>query len=203
MAQPTIGEASLEKQMNRERANRYEAERSGYTFAGLGAMPPFANIDEQESVAAAYDAHYEVLRFIVLRRYRVPPPDVRPLIHDVFVRYLRHRAQIGDDRLWLAEATRNACRNYWRDRKPAEPLPVEITDSRQLADHVNARVDIARLLARVSPHCRALLRERYVEGREPAEIAERSHIATGTVRVRLHRCLEAMRAALASAGGRR
>ncbi|MCU1347512.1 MAG: SigE family polymerase sigma factor [Acidobacteria bacterium] len=152
-----------------------------------------------DSIGAIYDAQYDLLRFIAVQRFRIPATDVRPIIHDVFVAYLRHREQIDDARLWLAEAVRNACRNYWRDRKPSEPLEVDMVDTRRLVDEVAARIDVARMLTSVTPECRRLLYLRYVEGLDPAEIAERCHIEVGNARIRVHRCLKSIRAALADA----
>jgi DNA-directed RNA polymerase specialized sigma24 family protein len=74
----------------------------------------------RDRAAAAYNAHYEAMRFIAAQKFGVPQADVRPLIHDVFLAYMRHVAVIGDDRGWLVTATRNACMNYWRDKKPGE-----------------------------------------------------------------------------------
>lgn len=191
-ARRVVGEASSESEMNREPEFRYT---SGYTSSVPEGMP--AETQTQESVGATYDAHYDLLRFIATQRFHVPAADVRPIIHDVFVAYLRHRANIGDSRLWLTEAVRNACRNYWRDRKTAEPLPLDVMDARQFVDDVAARVDVARLLSGVPVACRMLLRLRFVEGLDAAEIAARCSIEPGNARIRVHRCLKAARAALA------
>lgn len=152
----------------------------------------------RERVAAAYDAHYEALRFIAARRFRVPPADVRPLIHDVFVAYIRKVSVIGDDRGWLITATRNACLNYWRDAKPGDSLPDALLDPRALRDDVAARLDLARVLRRVPKDCRKVLWQRYVDGLEPAEIAAEQSKARSGGRQIVFRCLRAAREALAS-----
>jgi RNA polymerase sigma factor (sigma-70 family) len=154
----------------------------------------------RDRVAAAYDAHYDVMRYIAAQRFRVPPADVRPLIHDVFVAFIRHNAAIGDDRGWLVQATTNACRNYWRDKKTTEPLP-DLTDTRELAADVSARVDVLRLLARIPQRCQKVLWLRYVDGLSPGEIAHRCASAEssgGYGRLLVHRCLRAVREALAA-----
>jgi RNA polymerase sigma factor (sigma-70 family) len=147
-------------------------------------------------VEAAYEGTYDLLRFIASRRFRIPECDVRPLIHDVFVAFMRSAAAIGDDRRWLATATINACRNYWRDRKEASPLPDTLLDVRGLTDDAGARVDVALLLAHLSPRCRDVLRLRYVQGLASAEIASRCDTSSGYIRILVHRCLRAARAAL-------
>jgi len=154
----------------------------------------------RDRVAAAYDAHYDVMRYIAAQRFRVPPADIRPLIHDVFVAFIRHSAVIGDERGWLVQAVTNACRNYWRDKKPTEPLP-DVMDRHELAADVSARVDVLRLLARVPKRCQTVLWLRYVDGLSPEEIAHHcasSASSGGYGRLLVHRCLRAVREALAA-----
>lgn len=154
----------------------------------------------RERVAAAYDEHYEVMRYIAAQRFRVPPADVRALIHDVFVAFIRHNAAVGDDRAWLVRATTNACLNYWRDKKPTDPLP-ELMDTREYAADVGARVDLLRLLARIPKRCQTVLWLRYVDGLSPEEIAQKcasSASSGGYGRLLVHRCLRAVREALAA-----
>jgi RNA polymerase sigma factor (sigma-70 family) len=153
----------------------------------------------RDRVAAAYDAHYDVMRYIAAQRFRVPPSEIRPLIHDVFVRFMRATATIGDERSWLVAAVSNACRNYWRDRKPTEDLP-DVMDTRRLADDASARVDVLRLLARIPKRCQTVLWLRYVDGLSPEEIASQCAQSTsgGYGRQLIHRCLRAVREALAA-----
>src|ERR1700756_4052007 len=113
------GEASQQRE-NRDAGVRYQ--RSRYT-SGVPPPPEPREMTTRDRVAAAYDAHYDVMRYIAAQRFRVPPSEIRPLIHDVFVRFMRATATIGDERSWLVAAVSNACRNYWRDRKPTEDLP--------------------------------------------------------------------------------
>jgi DNA-directed RNA polymerase specialized sigma24 family protein len=148
----------------------------------------------RERVAAAYHAHYDALRYIAAQRFRVPSADVRPLIHDVFVAYMRHVAAIGDDRGWLITATKHACLKYWRDAKPGTSLPDEDAflplDTCALRDDVAVRLDLARVLRRVPKRCRDVLWRRYVDGADPGDIA--------AALSKIHRCLRAAREALAS-----
>ena len=154
----------------------------------------------RQRVAAAYDAHYDVLRFVAAQKFRIPGPDVRPLIHDVFVAYMRHASVIGDDRSWLVAALMNACRNYWRDRKPSEPMPDPLVDPRVLAEDVSARLDVVRVLRRVPKRCREVLWLRYVDGCAPDEIAFRCATSSSAPygRKLVHQCLRAAREAVAS-----
>jgi RNA polymerase sigma factor (sigma-70 family) len=152
----------------------------------------------RERVAAAYDAHYETLRFIATQKFRVPATDVRALIHDVFVAYMRHVAVIGDDRGWLITATKHACMNYWRDKKVGDALPEVLEDPRRLTDDIGARLDLARVFRRLPKHCRGVLWRRYVDGIAPAEIALELSKKRTYGRQIVHRCLRAAREALAA-----
>ena len=152
-----------------------------------------------ERTAAAYHAHYDVLRFIAAQKFRVPPADIQPLIHDVFVAYMRYVARIRDDRGWLIIATKHACLNYWRDAKPGSPLPEEgLPDTSALRDDVAIRLDLARILRRVPKRCREVLWRRYVDGAKPGDIAAAFSKKPSSGRQLVHRCLRAAREALAS-----
>lgn len=152
----------------------------------------------RDRVAAAYEEHYEAMRYIASQKFRVPPAEVRPLIHDVFVAYIRHVSGIGDDRGWLITATKNACMNYWRDAKPGAPLPDVLLDPQQLGDEVAVSLDLARIFRRVPKHCRGVLWHRYVDGMDPGEIAAELSKKQSYGRQIVHRCLRAAREALAS-----
>jgi DNA-directed RNA polymerase specialized sigma24 family protein len=189
-----VGEASLAWYRNRDVEQRYR--QCGYT---PGVWCCFLmSLPARERVAAAYDAHYEAMRFIATQKFRVPPADVRPLIHDVFVAFLRHVDAIGDDRGWLITATRNACLNYWRDKKPCEPLSHMLIDSRMRTDDITAQLDLARLFRRVPSHCHGVLWRRYVDGLDPGDIAAELSKKRTYGRQIVHRCLRAAREALAS-----
>jgi RNA polymerase sigma factor (sigma-70 family) len=161
-----LGEASR-KQENREDGSRYQVSR--YT----SAVPPlgFTTMTAGNRATEAYDRLYETMRFIAARKFNIPHEDVQPLIHDVFIAFLRHEAEIGDDRQWLVTAVCNASRNYLRDRRPTEPLPETLTDPRRLADDIAARLDLAKLLAHLPIRCRRVLWLRYVDGLDPLQIA--------------------------------
>ena len=149
-----------------------------------------------DRVADAYEAYYDLLRFIARRRFRIPAPDIQPLVHDVFVSFMRHERVIGDDRRWLIAAISNACRNYWRNLKPGQQLDNEHLDPRSPVDDVLARHDVSLLFARLPAACRSILRLRYVEGLNPREIATRYGTSPGYIRLKVHRCLAAARRAL-------
>lgn len=155
----------------------------------------------RDRVESAYDQHYDVVRFIATREYRLPEADADQLIHDVFLAFIRHHEGIGNDRAWLVQATRNACRNYWRDLKPTEELPPTLIGA---SPDLDARLDLLRLLGNLSPRCRDIL-ARYAQGFDARHIAQ--HCAGSTSqkygRNMVAACVNKARAALAAARGRR
>jgi RNA polymerase sigma factor (sigma-70 family) len=152
--------------------------------------------DVRDRIEVAYEEYYPLLRFIAGRRFKIPAADIRPLIHDVFVSFMRHEQAVIDDRRWLTTAVSNACRNYWRNFRLDLPLPEDLLDSRNFVDDALAKHDVALLLAHLSEKCRAILRLRYAEGLSPGEIAARLGTSAGYVRLKVHRCLEAARRTL-------
>jgi RNA polymerase sigma factor (sigma-70 family) len=150
-----------------------------------------------DRVGSAYEEHYALLRFIAHRRFHVPDSDIQPLIHDVFVSFMRHEKEIGDDRRWLTAAVSNACRNYWRNLRPELALPEELLDPRAVADDALARHDVAILFAHLSDACRAIRRLRFMDGLDPREIAAHYATSPGYIRLKVHRCLEAAKRVMA------
>ncbi len=195
----TCGEASLAREENRELTPRYQSLGRSLYFLDSRQMPASPDVMPEGRIAAAYDEHSEAMWFIALK-FRIPAADVLPIIHDVFVAFMRHEETIGSIRSWLIAATCNACRNYWRDRKTGEPVLDDLPSPQVLADQVQASVDVARVLARVRGPCRTVLRLKYVFGLEAEEIALRCATSNspGYGRQMVHRCLKAARAALAS-----
>lgn len=190
-----VGERSRYRVWTRERGRCYQM--GGYTSGLPASMPDEIETGAQDRVAAAYEAYYGLLKYIAVRRYKIPRSDIRPLIHDVFVNFLRHEAFVGDDRRWLTTATTNACLNYWRDKKPGAPLSDDLLDSRRVVDDALARQDIARVLKRLSEDCERVLRLHYLEELQAPEIAELFNTTPGYIRVKIHRCLEYARRAIA------
>ena len=157
---------------------------------------------ESERAAAAYRTHYDLLCFIATQRFRVPRDDVRGIVHDVFVAFLRNEAKITaterDERSWLVGATCNTCRYYWRkrggDNHPPRTLDDPI-DPVAVADEAERRLLLAGVLRRLPERCRELLIRRYGEGYTPEEIAAWQSIKHGSAKNLISKCLLAARAA--------
>ena len=123
---------------------------------------------------------------------RVPPHDARDLVQDVFViamrrmDVLREAESVGG---WLLAIARARAADYWRAARPRGELP-EATASDP------PRAEAAQVLAalRDLPDAyREVLAMRLVEGLTGPEIAERTGLTPGSVRVNLHRGLKLLR----------
>jgi RNA polymerase sigma factor, sigma-70 family len=156
---------------------------------------------DRERVAAAYASVYDALRFIAERQFRIPEDDAREIIHDAFVRFMRHHQTVADDSAWLVRTTRNACIDWSRRHRPTEALPASLTEPSR---DVNAKVDVLRLLSRLSARCRDVLWRRFVEHETAEEIAINCSASTsgGYGRKLVYECLNAARAALNTVRGR-
>jgi len=150
---------------------------------------------------SAYRAHYDVLRFIAARRFKIPIDEVCGVIHDVFVSFIRHEAKVAlspaDERAWLIGGVCNASRYYWRKHR-TEELPTDIDehiDPVAVADDAITRLLLADVLRHLPERCRDLLRKRYSEGYTPDEIAAMASLARGSAKNLISKCLLAARAA--------
>jgi len=150
---------------------------------------------------AAYRAHYDLLRFIAARRFKIPTDEVSGIIHDVFVSFIRHESKVArspiDERAWLIGGVCNASRYYWRKHR-GEELPPDIeeyVDPTSVADEAITRLLLADVLRSLPERCRDVLRKRYSEGYTLEEIAAITSLARGSAKNLISKCLLAARAA--------
>jgi RNA polymerase sigma-70 factor (ECF subfamily) len=127
---------------------------------------------------------------------RVPRADVDDLVQDAFLQAMRRLGSLRDPAAfgpWLAAIARNRARDRWRRGEAVEPLPDEVPGpSHPEGDAMTVLAAIRRL-----PEAyRETLVLRLVEGMTGPEIAERTGLAPGSVRVNLHRGMRMLRDAL-------
>jgi RNA polymerase sigma-70 factor (ECF subfamily) len=132
---------------------------------------------------------------------RVPPDDVDDLVQDVFLRALPQLHSLRDDTRfggWLATIARNRAADYHRQSRSA----LSSTQSLSEDEHEDSattgtqEVEAAAILAIVQslPETyRETLILRLVEGMTGPEIAERTGLTHGSVRVNLHRGMQQLR----------
>jgi RNA polymerase sigma-70 factor (ECF subfamily) len=129
--------------------------------------------------------------------------DVDDLVQDVFLKALRRLSTLresGSFGPWLAAIARNAANDYHRSSVPEDPLTDDPSDND--IDPENASADregpaaILDAIRNLPDAYRETLILRLVEGMTGPEIAERTGLTHGSVRVNLHRGMQLLRAKL-------
>ena len=199
-------------------------DRSDLLAAGLGPGPvreQFASeISEDVTwVAAAqdgdraafgqiYERYVRMVHGVLLAR--VPVGEVDDLVQDVFMRALRRLSTLRETAsfgAWLAAIARNVANDYHRRSVPEEPLTddapeQEIPCGTSCADQDELGVAILEAVMSLSETYRETLILRLVEGMTGPEIAARTGMTHGSVRVNLHRGMEQLRAKLIASPSR-
>ena len=185
-------------------------ERLGFDLSpAMGGLPAAAEAPEPSLearlVAAARDGDrrafgqlYERFAPMVhgLLLARVPRADVDDLVQDAFLQAMRRLGSLRDAEAfgpWLAAIARNRARDRWRRGEDVEPLPDEVPGP----PHPEGETMTVLAAIRGLPEAyRETLVLRLVEGMTGPEIAERTGLAPGSVRVNLHRGMKMLREAL-------
>jgi len=127
---------------------------------------------------------------------RVPRPEVEDLVQDVFMTAMQALGQLRDASFfgpWLAAIARNRANDRHRRWHRTEELPEEIPG----AIHPEGEGHGILAMIRTLPEAyRETLVLRLVEGMTGPEIAERTGLSPGSVRVNLHRGMMQLRAKL-------
>src|SRR5688572_30536456 len=130
--------------------------------------------------------------------------DADDLVQDVWQQALTHPPRHGLHlRGWLGQVARNLARERRRGEVRRQEREAEAARPEQLEDSPHSRAarfelhrELVGLLAGLDEPYRDTLLIRYFDGRLPEEIAKRSGVPTATVKTRLRRGLELLRAAL-------
>jgi RNA polymerase sigma-70 factor (ECF subfamily) len=127
---------------------------------------------------------------------RLPHSEVEDLVQEVFLQALR---QLGTLRSpssvgpWLAAIARNRARDHYRRGPgPSEPLP----DVPGPPHPEGEALGVLAAIRRLPEAYRETLVLRLLEGMTGPEIAERTGLTPGSVRVNLHRGMQMLRVAL-------
>jgi RNA polymerase sigma-70 factor (ECF subfamily) len=132
---------------------------------------------------------------------RVPPREVDDLVQEVFLAALRQLHTLRDVSrfgAWLAAITRNRANDHYRKFGPeaalTEPVTEDQTESRS-SDHAGEReaAMILALIRELPEAYREPLILRLVEGMTGPEIAARTGLKHGSVRVNLCRGMQLLR----------
>ncbi len=149
---------------------------------------------DQDACARLHADYVRMVHAILLGR--VPRRDVDDLVQDVFVsvytriRELRDPAAFGG---WIATIARNRATDYLRRTREQVELPDDLPGGDPIDADTFAILEIIRTLPDAY---RETLLMRLVEGMSGQEIADRSGLSAGSVRVNLHRGMKLLRAKL-------
>jgi RNA polymerase sigma-70 factor (ECF subfamily) len=153
-----------------------------------------------------YDRYARMVHGILLAR--VPPREVDDLVQEVFLSALRQLhalREISRFGAWLATITRNRANDYFRraipDEKVTEPVDENQPETRSTnhAAEQEAAIILAVVRALPEPYREPLVL-RLVEGMTGPEIAVRTGLTHGSVRVNLYRGMQLLREKLAESG---
>lgn len=150
-----------------------------------------------------YDRYARMVHGVLLAR--VPFSEVNDLVQDVFLTALGHLATLreaGSFGAWLAAIARNRASDYHRHSLPEDPLlgddafTIELGYGNAGGDHENLGAKILDVIRSLPDAYRETLILRLVEGMTGPEIAARTGMTHGSVRVNLYRGMQQLRAKL-------
>ena len=152
-----------------------------------------------------YDRYARMVHGILMAR--VPHGEVDDLVHDAFLQALRQLHTLRDSArfgAWLAAIARNCANDYHRHSveqvEVPESLSVGQIEGRSSSSSHEQDAEAVYLLATIRelPQTyRETLMLRLVEGMTGPEIAARTGLTPGSVRVNLHRGMQQLREKLA------
>src|SRR5579863_6795916 len=126
--------------------------------------------------------------------WRVPREEAEDLVQEVFMQALRKLSTLREPGAiggWLATIARNRAHDYFRRSRSRVDLPDEIPAAKDTAD-TEALAALAAI-RRLPEAYRETLVLRLVEGMSGPEIATRTGLTPGSVRVNLHRGMAQLR----------
>ena len=153
-----------------------------------------ARTGDRSAFESLYKRFEPMVHGIVLAR--VPRLDVEDLVQEVFLTVFRRLPMLRDPAAfpgWLAMIARNRATDHLRRASPTEELPEDLPAGD--AAEAEARA-ILRIVRSLPEAYRETLILRLVEGMTGPEIAARTGLTPGSVRVNLHRGMARLREAL-------
>jgi len=170
------------------------------------ALVKAAQEGRRDAFGQLYERYARMVHGILLAR--VPVAEVEDLVHEVFLRALprlhglRQPSRFG---AWLAAIARNIAKDYYRQPRVHIECPDEwaAADANAAPSELGRRRETAEILESVRglPEAyRETLILRLVEGMTGPEIAAKTGLSHGSVRVNLNRGMQQLRDKLAQRG---
>ena len=177
-------------------------ERSASEISEDATWVGAARDGDRAAFGQLYQRYARMVHGVLLAK--VPVGEVDDLVQDVFMRALRRLSTLretGSFGAWLMAIARNVANDYHRRSVPEDPLTDdasenEITGGMSRADHDEPAAAVLRAVMSLPDAYRETLILRLVEGMSGPEIAVRTGMTHGSVRVNLHRGMEQLRAKL-------
>jgi RNA polymerase sigma-70 factor (ECF subfamily) len=164
-------------------------------------MVKAARTGDRAAFGLLYDRYARMVHGLLLARVDVD--DAEDLVQDVFVIALRRLSTLREPRnigAWLAAIARNLANDHYRHSMPEDQLTGDAVDdeikggmSSPDDEGATAVLDAVRSLPDAYKETLIL---RFVEGMTGPEIAARTGLTHGSVRVNLHRGMQLLRAKL-------
>ena len=152
---------------------------------------------DRAAFGALYRRHARLVQAVLLAR--VAPDSVADLVHDVFLLAMDRLQGLRDDAAfapWIATIARRRAADWRRRRRDAvaleESLPELATSAGDPEGTFDARAAVAAIRSLPEAY-RETLMLRFVAGLNGPEIAARTGLTHGSVRVNLHRGVEMLR----------
>ncbi len=147
--------------------------------------------------------HASLVHGILLAR--VPYDAADDLVQEVFLAAWRKLPKLRDPAAfapWLASIARRMSLRFHRRRRAPVPLPEDLADRSDSApgDSADEARRVLAVIQQLPPAYRETLVLRLVEGLTGPQIAERTGLTHGSLRVNLHRGLGLLRERLAASG---
>lgn len=159
-----------------------------------GRLVAAAREGDRRAFGQLYERFAPMVHGLLLAR--VPRTDVDDLVHDTFLQAMRRLGSLRDAEAfgpWVAAIARNRARDHWRRGAATVELPEEVPGP---AHPEGEAMAVLAAIRRLPEAYRETLVLRLVEGMTGPEIAERTGLTPGSVRVNLHRGLAMLRQAL-------
>jgi len=160
---------------------------------------------DRAAFGALYRRHVRLVQAVLLSR--VAPDSVADLVHDVFLTAMDRLQALRDDGAfapWIATIARRRAADWRRRRRDAVPLdeslPEMASSERGPEGEYDTRAAVAAIQSLPEAY-RETLMLRFVAGLTGPEIAERTGLTHGSVRVNLHRGVEMLRRKLGEVTG--
>jgi RNA polymerase sigma-70 factor (ECF subfamily) len=175
-------------------------------MSGDASLVDAARQGDRPAFGRLYQRYARLVHGILLAR--APSTEVDDLVQDVFLLALRRLGTLRDGSAfggWLAAIARNRAMDYHRRAKDFAELPEGTEEHKTggVARKDTQQADALAALAAIRslPEAyRETLILRFVEGMTGPEIAERTGLTPGSVRVNLHRGMQLLRERLGTSG---